>query len=158
MRFDVLEISLEVVHRLRRPLARVRQSDPKLFDQIRRAASSVPLNIAGGSRRHGRDRLQLYPPLAFRGLPALPTSSVLPYGSPSPGASSITQPSPSRSRCSTACSPCSGTSASDGWHVRRGRCGAPPLPAPPARKPGRGKGPQSQRAPVSEWRRGPKGR
>ncbi|MEW6743075.1 MAG: four helix bundle protein [Planctomycetota bacterium] len=60
MRFDVLEISLEVVHRLRQPVNRVRKSDPKLYDQIRRAASSVPLNIAEGCRRSGRDRLQLY--------------------------------------------------------------------------------------------------
>ncbi|MEW6745422.1 MAG: four helix bundle protein [Planctomycetota bacterium] len=60
MRFDVLELSLEVVRRLCQPLARLRQSDPKLFDQMRRAASSVPLNLAEGSRRHGKDRLQLY--------------------------------------------------------------------------------------------------
>ncbi|MEW6743710.1 MAG: four helix bundle protein [Planctomycetota bacterium] len=34
---------------------------------MRRAASSVPLNIAEGSRRNGKDRLQLYPPLALGG-------------------------------------------------------------------------------------------
>ncbi|MEW6747483.1 MAG: four helix bundle protein [Planctomycetota bacterium] len=66
MRFDVLEISPEVVHRLYHPLARVRKSDPKLYDQIRRAASSVPLNIAEGSRRHGKDRLQRFAKLTDR--------------------------------------------------------------------------------------------
>ncbi len=55
--FDALEVSLELVRSLREPLSVVRSRDPQLFDQIRRAATSVVLNLAEGRRRLGRDRL-----------------------------------------------------------------------------------------------------
>ena len=56
MRFDALEVSLEMVESLKKPLARIRRLDGNLFSQIRRAASSVALNIGEGNRRQGRDR------------------------------------------------------------------------------------------------------
>jgi len=54
--FDALEISLETVTALREPLAVIRAEDADLFRQIRRAGNSMPLNIAEGSRRVGKDR------------------------------------------------------------------------------------------------------
>ena len=56
MRFDALEISLDVIRSLRQPLARIRLRDRSLHDQIRSAASSIPLNLAEGRRRAGGDR------------------------------------------------------------------------------------------------------
>lgn len=54
--FDALEISLQAVAALREPLAVIRADDADLFRQLRRAGNSVPLNIAEGARRVGKDR------------------------------------------------------------------------------------------------------
>ena len=60
MPFDALEVSLEAIHSLRVPLARIRSRNSKLHDQIERAASSVPMNLAEGRRRNGKDRIHLW--------------------------------------------------------------------------------------------------
>ncbi len=55
--FDALEVSLELIRSLGEPLSVIRSRDPQLFDQIRRAATSLALNLAEGRKRVGRDRL-----------------------------------------------------------------------------------------------------
>src|SRR5262245_7346014 len=57
MKFICLEIALEVVRSLRPTLEVVRTRDARLHDEMRRAATSVCLNLAEGSRRKGQDRL-----------------------------------------------------------------------------------------------------
>ena len=52
MRFDTLEVSLEVVRSLRGPLKSLRMNNPNLFIQIRKATESIALNIAEGNRRN----------------------------------------------------------------------------------------------------------
>ena len=54
---DVMKVSLEAVAALRGPLTVVRAADVDLHRQIRRAASSMTLNIAEANRRGGRDRI-----------------------------------------------------------------------------------------------------
>jgi four helix bundle protein len=57
MRFEALEVSLEVIRSLRQILEILRTRDPDLHRQIRKAASSVALNAAEGNCRSGKDRL-----------------------------------------------------------------------------------------------------
>jgi four helix bundle protein len=57
MRFVALEVSVEVIRSLRQPLEVLRSRDPELFRQVRKAASSIPLNLAEGNRRSGKDRV-----------------------------------------------------------------------------------------------------
>ena len=59
-RFHVLEVALSLAESLREPHAVLLRRNPSLADQLFRAASSVPLNIAEGNRRVGRDRLHLW--------------------------------------------------------------------------------------------------
>ena len=57
MSLIAFEVALELVRHLREPLVVLARRDPSLADQLRRAAASVPLNVAEGRRRTGRDRL-----------------------------------------------------------------------------------------------------
>ena len=57
MRFETLEVSIEVVRSLRGPLKSLRTKNLNLFLQIRKATESIALNIAEGNRRTGKDRL-----------------------------------------------------------------------------------------------------
>jgi four helix bundle protein len=59
-RFEVYELSLQMVRELRPAMERIRQHDRDLAVQLRRAGTSVPGNIAEGARRAGQDRLHHY--------------------------------------------------------------------------------------------------
>ena len=60
MAFDALEVALEI-NRSVAPLTReIAQHDPDLARQIRKAAQSIPSNLAEGRRRVGRDRLHFF--------------------------------------------------------------------------------------------------
>ena len=57
MAFDALVVALDI-NRTVAPLTReIAQHDPDLARQIRKAAQSIPSNLAEGRRRVGRDRL-----------------------------------------------------------------------------------------------------
>jgi four helix bundle protein len=57
MAFDALEVALQI-NRLVAPLTReIGQHDPDMARQIRKAAQSIPANLAEGRKRVGRDRL-----------------------------------------------------------------------------------------------------
>ena len=58
--FQVLDVAHSLVPLLREPLQRLARRDRSLADQLYRAVSSVPLNIAEGNRRSGRDRQHLW--------------------------------------------------------------------------------------------------
>ena len=56
MAFDAYDRSLDLLRALVPLLKRLDAIDPKLADQLRRAAQSATLNISEGNRRTGRDR------------------------------------------------------------------------------------------------------
>ena len=56
MRFDCLENSYDLLADLRAPLERIRRADPKLYQQLRSASTSIAMNIAEGRGREGQDR------------------------------------------------------------------------------------------------------
>ncbi len=58
--FEVFEIAVELVAALRAPAATIAARDADLARQLRRAASSVPLNIGEGNQRRGGDRIHHY--------------------------------------------------------------------------------------------------
>jgi four helix bundle protein len=59
-KFQVYEVALEMVSALRPSLEALARKDRDVADQLRRASSSVVLNIAEGARRWGKDRLHFY--------------------------------------------------------------------------------------------------
>ena len=59
-RFEALELALVIISRLSRLLPAIRKHDPKLHNQLRDAASSVPMNLAEGNRRKGKDGVYLW--------------------------------------------------------------------------------------------------
>ena len=56
MAFVALEVALEMVKGLGETIRRIEARDRGLGDQVKRAASSVALNLAEGAERAGRDR------------------------------------------------------------------------------------------------------
>ncbi len=58
--FHVYGAALGLVSALGPVLGQLKTADRALADQLRRAASSVMLNIAEGNRRTGKDRLQFF--------------------------------------------------------------------------------------------------
>jgi four helix bundle protein len=57
---DAQKVAMELIEGLREIVARVRTGSPDLADQMRRAATSVALNLAEGTRRQGRDKKRVY--------------------------------------------------------------------------------------------------
>ncbi len=58
--FDAFEISLQTVSSLRAPVRTLQARNADLARQVKRAGSSITLNIAEGRRRTGKDRLHLW--------------------------------------------------------------------------------------------------
>ena len=53
-------VSLQLIEELRGVVARIQRNDGDLARQIRKAASSVGLNVGEGERRRGKDRLHSF--------------------------------------------------------------------------------------------------
>ena len=58
--FDLYDVSLKLIAELRPLLERLRQRDRDQAVQLKKAANSILSNVAEGSRRQGRDRLQCW--------------------------------------------------------------------------------------------------
>jgi four helix bundle protein len=57
MRFDALELAIQLISHLRPLVERLRSKNADAARQIRRAADSVPNHLAEGRKRLGRDRV-----------------------------------------------------------------------------------------------------
>src|ERR1041384_6382009 len=57
MAFDALEIGIQLCAALRGPIERIRQHDPDLASQAKRAANGVSLQLSEARRRTGRNQL-----------------------------------------------------------------------------------------------------
>lgn len=58
--FQAFEVSLALIRSLRSVLAKLRQRDKKLAEQLENAANSIGLNLCEGRRRTGRDKLHFW--------------------------------------------------------------------------------------------------
>ncbi len=54
------EVAAAIIQSLREPVQAIARHDASLANQVRRAASSILLNVAEGERRVGRDRSHLF--------------------------------------------------------------------------------------------------
>jgi four helix bundle protein len=59
-KFEVLNVSMNLIVELKPLIAKIAGQDRSLSEQIRRSASSIPLNISEASRRVGRDRIHSF--------------------------------------------------------------------------------------------------
>ena len=60
MPFELLSLSLSLIPLLKKPCARIAARDRDHARQVRRAGSSVPLNVSEARRRVGGDRPHLF--------------------------------------------------------------------------------------------------
>ena len=59
-RFDALAVALDLARSVRPLVERIAHHDRDLARQVRRAVSSVVLNVSEGNQRRGGDRRQLF--------------------------------------------------------------------------------------------------
>ena len=58
--FDTYDVSMELVAAMGPIIAKVKRRDVDLSNQLERAVTSIPLNLAEGAERRGKDRVQHY--------------------------------------------------------------------------------------------------